>query len=146
MSTPLVVVRTFNATPERVFAAWTTTALVRQWMAPAPCVIVDASVDARVGGGYRVVVANPEGQVMVTTTGEYRELVPAKRIVKTWVAEGPNYPKPYHTLVTVDFREVEPGTTEVTIRQDQLLTEADRAGNREGWRLCLDRLDALLRS
>ena len=36
------------------------------------------------------------------------------------------------------------GTTEVTLRQDRLLTHEDREGNREGWRLCFAKLDRLL--
>ena len=44
----------------------------------------------------------------------------------------------------MEFREAGAGATELTIRQDRLLTEMDREGNREGWRLCLDKLESLL--
>ena len=78
------------------------------------------------------------------TSGEYREVVPGKRLVKTWVYEGKySAAGPYPTLLTVDFREMGPNSTEITLRQDQLLTPEDRAGNTEGWRLCFDNLEAL---
>jgi uncharacterized protein YndB with AHSA1/START domain len=139
----ITVWRTFAAPPSRVFAAWTDAALLRRWLAPSPCVVVEAQADARVGGTYRIVVQSPEG-TRHTTTGEYREVSPPVRLVKTWVYEGPNYAGPYPTLVTVDFRESASGGTELKIRQEGLLRPEDRAGNGEGWRLCLDNLEALL--
>jgi hypothetical protein len=50
----------------------------------------------------------------------------------------------YPTLLTVHFRETGPSSTEITLRQDQLLSVEDREGNREGWRLCFDKLQAVL--
>lgn len=140
----LTVVRTIGAPPDRVFQAWTDPALLRRWLAPGRLEVVEAAADPRVGGGYRVVVVDPMGN-RHTTTGEYCELVPGERLVKTWVYEGPSHPAGlYPTLLTVDFRDAGAGTTELTIRQDRLLTELDREGNREGWRLCLDKLEDLL--
>lgn len=139
----LTVVRTIGAPPDRVFEAWTDPALLRRWLAPGRLEVVEAAADPRVGGSYRVVVVDPMGNHH-TTTGEYRELVPGERLVKTWVYEGPNFPDRYPTLLTVDFRDAGAGATELTIRQDRLLTDIDREGNREGWRLCLDKLEALL--
>ena len=45
------------------------------------------------------------------------------------------------TLLTVDFRELGPRSTELRLHQEQLLTPEYR----EGWRLCLDKLEARLR-
>ncbi len=104
------------------------------------------SADARPGGHYRIVVVDAEGNRHVTS-GEYRELVPGKRLVKTWVYEGKfSAVDRYSTLLTVDFRETGPRSTELTLHQDQLLTPEDREGNTEGWRLCFDKLDALVAS
>jgi uncharacterized protein YndB with AHSA1/START domain len=91
------------------------------------------------------VVRDPAGNTHVTT-GEYRELEPGRRLVKTWVYEGPFHADRYPTLLTVDFRAAGPAATEITLRQDQLVTDADRDGNREGWRLCFDKLDRILRA
>jgi len=141
----ITIVRTIAAPVAEVFAAWTDASLMRQWLAPTFCKILEATADARPGGSYRIVVVGPFGGKHVTT-GEYREVVPNKRLVKTWVPEGhsPAVDR-YPTLLTVDFRELGPRSTEITVRQDQLLTRGDRAGNRMGWRLCLKKLEALLR-
>lgn len=139
----ITVVRTFAAPVAEVFAAWTDPALLRLWLVPGPCEILEASADARPGGRYKIVVVSPAGDRHVTT-GEYREVVPGKRLVKTWIYEGPNAVGPYPTLLTVEFRETGPRSTELTLRQDQLVTHQDREGNREGWRLCFEKLDTLL--
>ncbi|HKA90682.1 MAG TPA: SRPBCC domain-containing protein [Haliangiales bacterium] len=139
----LTIVRTFAAPVAEVFAAWTDAATLRRWLAPGRCEVIEATADARPGGKYRIVVVDPVGGRHVTS-GEYREVVPGKRLVKTWVYEGQNAPDGYPTLLTVDFRALGPRSTEIRLRQDQLITEADREGNREGWRLCFDKLDALL--
>ena len=144
MTPSLVVVRTIGGPLNEVFAAWTDVSLLRRWLAPAPWVVVEASADARPGGSYRVVVVHPSG-MRVVTFGEYVEVVPGRRIVKTWIREGdtPGVDD-YPTMLTVEFRALDARSTELTLRQDQLLTPADREGNREGWRLCLDKLAALV--
>jgi uncharacterized protein YndB with AHSA1/START domain len=141
----VTIVRTFRSPVAEVFAAWTDPALLRRWLAPPPCEVLEASADARPGGRYRILVVDAEG-CRHLTHGEYRELVPGKRLVKTWVYEGKySAAGPYSTLLTVDFRETGPRSTELTLRQDQLLTSEDQERNTEGWRLCLDKLDALIR-
>jgi uncharacterized protein YndB with AHSA1/START domain len=136
----ITIVRRFAAPVADVFAAWTDASTMREWLAPDPCVVLEATADVRLGGTYRIVVRDPLGNTHVTT-GEYREIIPHRRLVKTWIYEGPFHTDRYPTLLTVDFRETGVRSTEIVLRQDQLLTEADRAGNREGWRLCLDKLE-----
>ncbi len=140
----ITVVRTIAAPIAQVFAAWTDPVLLQRWLAPGRCEVVEARADARPGGTYRIVVLDPVGN-RHTTTGVYREVVPRKRLVQTWVYEGVNAVDPYPTLLTVDFRELGPRSTELKLHQEQLLTPEYREGNREGWRLCLDKLEALLR-
>ncbi len=140
----ITVVRTFAAAATDVFAAWTDPALLRQWLAPGPCEVIEATFDARPGGQYRFVVRDPTGGKHVTS-GEYQEVVPARRLVKTWVYEGAGAAVDrYPTLLTVDFRPTGPNSTEITLRQDQLLTVVDREGNREGWRQCFEKLQNVL--
>ncbi len=141
----ITIVRTFDAPVAELFAAWTDATLMREWLVPIFCKIIDASVDARPGGSYRIVMRGPFGGKHITT-GEYREVVPNKRLVQTWVLEGQSRAVDrYPTLLSVDFRELGPNSTEITLRQEQLLTRADRSGNLMGWRLCFRKLDKLLR-
>ena len=140
----ITVVRTIAAPVARVFAAWTDPALLQQWLAPGFMRVVEARVDARPGGRYRVVVADPAGNRHVTT-GEYREVVRDRRLVQTWIYEGDDPPVTrIPTLLTVDFRDTGAGATELTIRQDQLPTPEYREGNRAGWASCLDKLARLV--
>lgn len=74
-------IRTLEAPADKVFAAWIDGAQLQRWLAPI------AKADGRVAGRFRLEVRTPEGSHVVT--GEYRELVPARRIVMTWVYEGP---------------------------------------------------------
>ena len=83
----VTIVRTFASPVAEVFTAWTDPALLRRWLAPDPWQVLEASADARPGGRYRIVVIDAEGDRHVTS-GEYREVVPGKRLVKTWVYEG----------------------------------------------------------
>lgn len=141
----ITIVRRFPAPVSEVFAAWTDATLMRQWLAPIFCKIVELTADPQPGGRYKLVLKGPLGGTHVTS-GEYREIVPNKRIVKTWVAEGTNPAVDrYETLVAVDFREVGPGATEVVLRQDMLRTKADQSGNRMGWRMCLNKLEKVLK-
>lgn len=139
----ITVVRSFAAPVDEVFEAWTDPTLMLRWLAPGRCTVEEATADPRPGGSYRFVVRDPVGGRHVTS-GEYREVVPGRRLVKTWVYEGGPEVARYPTLLTVEFRATGPRSTEITLVQDQLLTVGDREGNREGWRLCFDKLDALL--
>jgi uncharacterized protein YndB with AHSA1/START domain len=140
----ITIVRRFAAPVAEVFEAWTDPVLLRQWLAPGPCTVVESTADPRPGGKYKITVLDPAGGRHVTS-GEYREVVRDRRLVQTWDYVGHDAPPAgYPTLLTVDFRDVGPGSTEITLLHEQLLTDADREGNRAGWRLCFEKLDALL--
>jgi uncharacterized protein YndB with AHSA1/START domain len=143
--TSLRLQRVFAAPVADVFEAWTDPALMQRWLAPSDWEVLEASADVRPGGYYRILVAGPGGS-KVLTTGEYLEVIPSKRLVQTWVAEGldPEFDR-YPTLLTVEFREAGPRSTEITLIQDRLMTAPDRARNRGGWQQCFEKLDALLR-
>ena len=141
----ITLVRVIAAPVAEVFRAWTDPALIRQWLVPVFCRIVEADVDARPGGRYRIVTRGPFGGRHITT-GEYREIVPNRRLVQSWVFEGSGtVADRYPTLLTVDFRELGPHSTELTLRQDLLLTKRDRSGNLTGWKMCLGKLEKVLR-
>jgi uncharacterized protein len=136
----IVMTRTIPSAPRQVFAAWTEPSKIRRWLAPPPCRVAQAEIDARVGGRYRIVVADPSGGTHVTS-GEYLELEPGSRLVKTWIYEGPPRSE---SLLTVEFREIRPGVTELTLRHDRLVSSSDRAKVGAGWVLCLDELESAL--
>jgi uncharacterized protein YndB with AHSA1/START domain len=71
-------------------------------------------------------------------------VTPPTRLVQTWVYLSHPIIERYFTVLSVDFRETGPESTELTIRQELLLSEMDREGNRMGWALCLNKLEAVL--
>jgi uncharacterized protein YndB with AHSA1/START domain len=100
-----------------------------------------AKIDARVGGRYWFEVREPNGAVHVTT-GEYLELVPDRRIVKTWVYEGPLKEfAQLPTRVTIELKELAPGRTELTLSHERLPNQKYRDSVTGGWKECLDGLD-----
>jgi uncharacterized protein YndB with AHSA1/START domain len=138
------LVRTINAPVEAVFAAWTEPTLMRHWLAPEPSERTAVEVDAQphVGGRYRIVVIGP-GDLLVTA-GEYREVVPSKRLVMTWSCSEPLISaQDATTLVTVDMRALGAGRTELTLVHSGVAS-GDEQGLREGWTASLDRLEAAL--
>lgn len=132
----LEVRRSFPASRERVFAAWTSAEALKQWHAPENAVVEDAGVDFHVGGRYHVVMRGNDG-MLHHVAGQYREIDPPRRIVVTWRWETKQDSQ--ESLVTVDF--IERGTeTEIVLTHEGLTTEQDRQGHRHGWVGCLEKL------
>lgn len=79
----IVITRTFDAPRELAFEAMTRPDLVRRWMTGPPGWTMTVSEsDLRVGGGFRHVWKGDDGTEM-SMHGEYREVVPPQRIVRT---------------------------------------------------------------
>ena len=79
----LEIKRLIKAPRDRVNAAWTDPAQLKQWFGPESVQTSDLIADARVGGEFRWELTNAEGEEM-TCRGEYRELQPGRKIVFTW--------------------------------------------------------------
>lgn len=139
----VVIVRTLAAPVARVYAAFTDAALLARWMAPPPYRVVEAVVEPRPGGAYRVKVTGPEGDVHLTT-GEFLELVPDRRIVHDWRYEGPFGRDAAPTRLTVELRALGPSATELTLTHDRVPDAEQYAQLDAGWAGCLAALETLL--
>ena len=129
----LTVIRTVAAPALDVFAVWTQPSLIRRWAAGA------GSIDPRVGARRRHETRSAYGLHVVT--GEYHEFVPGRRLVMGWSHQGPPGPTiTADSLVTVDFREADPGTTEMHVTQAPIAPE-DRDAAEAVWIAALDVLD-----
>jgi uncharacterized protein YndB with AHSA1/START domain len=140
--TSLEIKRFIKAPPIRVYEAWTDPAQLKEWWGPAGVRTRSLSVDARVGGRYRWDLVNQEGEEM-SVFGEYRELVPRKKIVFTWQWDDDEVWQNRTSLVTVEFSDRN-GGTEVRLRHEQLPSEESRNRHNEGWNSVLDRLEKFL--
>ena len=109
----VVATREFSAPRELVFKAYTDPTLVPRWWSPPRHRTVVATMDVRVGGGWRYVIKDgATGVEIMAFSGEYREIVPPERVVRTenFDPVGPGH----ECLDTVIFEEIEGGRTRMT--------------------------------
>jgi len=83
-STQLVLRRTFSASPERLFEAWTTPDILTKFLGPGEVDVVDVKADARVGGKYSITFRDSDGDVMVVG-GVDREHFGDQFLGETWI-------------------------------------------------------------
>jgi uncharacterized protein YndB with AHSA1/START domain len=81
----LIVTRTFNAPARIVFEAWTKPELFMKWWAPKSFGMdfLSCEIDARTGGGYRMVFKHPAAPEPMAFFGRYLEVIPPSRLVWT---------------------------------------------------------------
>lgn len=137
----LVLVRTFRAPVERVYAAWTDAEQMKRWLAPGDMRVPRAEADVREGGRYRVQMQEVDGDCEFHTTGGvYREVVPNERLVFTWQWEGSEL----ETLVTLEFKALSADETELTLTHEGFDSEDTRDKHGQGWNGCLANLESYL--
>src|SRR5258707_10382897 len=83
----ILITREFDAPKHLVYKAWTTPELVKRWGHAKRGEVTVVEIDLRVGDLWRYVKVADNG-VEVGFHGEYREIVPAERIVTTDIYEG----------------------------------------------------------
>jgi uncharacterized protein YndB with AHSA1/START domain len=123
--------RLLPASPEEVFRWWTQADLLAQWMSPVGS--VEAVVDLRVGGRFRIVMSG--GGMTIDHSGEYLEVDPPKRVVFTWVSP---YTGARPSVVTVELVPAA-GGTELFLSHRRLPIDAAES-HQGGWGSMLDRL------
>jgi len=138
----LVVTRVFDAPVRLVFDAWAKAELFQLWWAPKSVgmTLRSCEIDARTGGGYRLVFAHGEGGSMAFF-GRYLEVVPQSRMVWTNDEGGEG------AVTTVTFEEKD-GATLVVLREvypSKEAFEAD-AGHEEAMPEQFEQLDELLKT
>ena len=136
----LIVRKTIQAPPERLFQAWTESAQLREWWGPEGVTCVGAEVDLRVGGRYRIGNQLPDGKIL-WIGGEFEVIEPPRLLTYTWQVEGaPGGAK----RVTVRF-EPRRDVTEVIVTHERIPSETLREQHQLGWYGCLDGLAEYLR-
>lgn len=143
----LRIERTFSAPRERVYAAWTDGALLREWSCPEGLTIAEAWNDPRVGGRFLVEMVEPDGKARHVATGRYLAMDPPSRLSMThgWLHEGeePEAVDARATRITIEFFDEGPRTRMVFVQRGFPSVES-RDGHDEGWKSSFRLLDALL--
>jgi uncharacterized protein YndB with AHSA1/START domain len=132
----LVLTRVYPVASEKVWRAWTDPNALRIWWNQADSPGWIGELDVRVGGRYRVVLRDPEGEYH-DVRGVYREVVPNRKLVFTWNLHDGRRER--ESVVTVELRVVE-GGTELQFTQDPIFDPRAR----DGWRGAFKRLGLLL--
>ena len=147
MNRELSLSRLIRAPRERLYRAWTTPDLLKQWFTPRPWTTPVVELDVRAGGSSYILMRGPDGNEF-PNRGVYLEVVPNEKLVFTdayteaWVPTD----KPFMTGI-ITFSD-EDGGTRYTARALHW-TDADCAaheqmGFHEGWGKATDQLEALV--
>jgi len=136
----LVLTRVLPAPREKVFAAWTTEAMIKQWFCPSEGMTVPvAELDVREGGTYRLVVEDAEGKTY-SPSGIYEKIVPNEQIIFSWKWADSKL----ITRVTIDLRDHGDDETELTLTHDGFPETEIRDRHSQGWEGCLAKLTTVV--
>jgi uncharacterized protein YndB with AHSA1/START domain len=131
--------RTFAATAEDVFDAWTSPEVMRRWFHCGPdWGTPQAEVDLVVGGSVRVVMRKPDG-TRAGAEGEYTLIDRPHRLVMTWAFDDDPLNR---QLIELTFSE-SAGSTTVLMINSGISTDKRRDSQDEGWHGCLRELERM---
>ncbi|MDZ3824177.1 MAG: SRPBCC family protein [Pseudoxanthomonas sp.] len=133
--------RILRAPPERVYRAFLDAAALAKWNAPNGFTATVHSLDARVGGGYRMSFTNFSTGSAHHFGGTYLELVPGERIVCDDRFEDPGLPGTMR--LTIELRAVSIGT-DLGILQEGLPDAIPAEACQQGWQESLALLALLV--
>ena len=138
----LRIERTYRASAQAVFDAWTSEEVMRRWWHAAhDWETTEASVDLRVGGEVRVVMRNPHEDVEYGGGGRYTEIDPPRRLAFTWIWD--DDPRRKRQLIELDFEE-DDGVTTVRFTHRDLWDEEAVRSFEEGWTKAFENLQRTL--
>lgn len=135
----LRIERSFPASAEEVFDAWTSPEVMRRWFhAFEDWETPEAEVDLRVGGRVRVVMRRPDGR-HAAMGGEYMVIDRPNRLVMTWTFD--DHPA-NEQLIELTFSESE-GSTTVVMINSRISSNERRESQDMGWYGCFKELQRI---
>jgi uncharacterized protein YndB with AHSA1/START domain len=133
--------RVFKTKPERLYKAFITPEAMVKWLPPHGFTGKVHSLDARVGGSYKMSFTNFGTGHSHSFGGEYLELVPGKKIRHTDKFDDPNMPGVL--MVTIEIKPVLCGA-EINITQENIPDAIPVEMCYLGWGESLDQLKLLV--
>jgi uncharacterized protein YndB with AHSA1/START domain len=140
----LRMVHTFDASPERVFAAWTDPAQFVEWFGPHGMKNTHCRFDLRIGGTWELTGEGLGARRAVS--GRYLAIDPPRLLSFTWAWHETGdlgTPREHETTVTLDFRPAG-ARTEMTLTQERFRDPTGAVNHRRGWTGSFEKLDVLL--
>lgn len=131
----LTLQRRINASPAKIFAAWTEPSQLVKWMHPNNNDVIHAEMDVRVGGRFRIIMRAPGGEEH-DVSGVFNEVAQDEKLVYTWAWR--STPE-RESLVTFTLRQ-DGEFTLLTLKHEQFFDETARDNHESGWNEILDGL------
>lgn len=131
----LTLQRRINASPAKIFAAWTEPSQLVKWMHPNNNDVIHAEMDVRVGGRFRIIMRAPGGEEH-DVSGVFKEVAQDEKLVYTWAWR--STPE-RESLVTFTLRQ-DGEFTLLTLKHEQFFDETARDNHESGWNEILDGL------
>ncbi len=139
----LEITREFNASPEDVFDAWTTTEALKLWMGPERATCPKVAANPVLDGEYSFPMEFENGDAS-TVVGHYTRIDRPNRLAFTWswIQEDKSIGQPMH--VSLEFERLDDNRTRMTMLHVNLIDDDARAAHDEGWAGCFKCLDKYL--
>jgi len=135
----LILERTFEAAPARVFAAFTAADIMRKWMGPEGITCPEGEVDFREGGAWSILMKNSTGETH-HVSGVFTEIKPDEQIAFSWAWTQEDGSRGHETIVSIVLRATDTGATALTMVQAQFQDEETRNNHEHGWAGSFDKL------
>ncbi len=140
---PAVILRrTYKASRERVFDAWTKPEIAARFLGPGDVASRQIKMDVREGGAYSILMEPPDGEKLLVR-GKYREVRRPERLSMTWSWEEDDPKDEVESLLTLEFNEVD-GGTEVVLTHELLGSVESAERHKEGWTQILEQLEPVV--
>ena len=152
----IIVTRTFDATVEEVWRAWSDPEHVMQWWGPTGFTSPSAQMDFREGGTSLVCMRAPKefGGQDLYNTWTYQRIVPmqliefilnfadkdGRKVEPVEVGLPPDVPREVRHLVT--FKPIGEDKTEMTVTEYGYISEQQFELSKAGLEQCLDKMAA----
>ena len=134
----LEISKTYNATVESVWNAWTNPDEISKWWIPDDFSEPSTpEIDLRVGGEFKYYLKAAEGDAFYAH-GVFKEVIPNELIISSWQWSHADQ----ETLLTVKFIEVDDGT-QLTITHELFKDEDQKNNHADGWNKCMLRINEL---
>jgi uncharacterized protein YndB with AHSA1/START domain len=134
--------RRYPVAAEKVWRAWTDPQALTKWFGPANLAgVVQAELDVRTGGRYRIRFSTADGG-QNEVGGEYQEVQLHRRLVFSWAWH--STPERV-SLVTIELRPYD-GGTELDFTHARFFDQAARDNHGRGWGAAFEKLDAWMAS
>ena len=138
MTDGFVLVRVFDAPPERVWREWTEPEAFADWFGgtESEVPVETVSMDVRPGGAWRATMYAGPNRQEIQWRGEYVEVDAPARLVLTITDE----PGDEYDLVTVSLTELGEDRTEMRVEQRGEMSPEEYERAKQGWGAFFDRM------